>query len=122
MASVNVRLVKGSSFSGHGYVFNVKLRSRLITNESDIGYFQRNPRFKVTAVKASARIEAAPLRPNPVAPSTDAPPKVLPWKGNNKKSVLIAAAISRDIAVTEDDKVAEIVQLLREWDEDHPDG
>jgi hypothetical protein len=36
-----------------------------------------------------------------------------------KKADLLAAAESRGIAVTPEDKVSEIVQLLREWDDEN---
>lgn len=130
MASASVRLLKGASFNGRGYTFKTNGETKLITNDGDIAYFKGNQRFKVTDLKGAA--PAAPARkskpPAPPQPSTNTSDDdaggggPLPWKGNMKKVDLIAAAESRDIAVTEDDKVADIVQLLREWDDENNGG
>ena len=122
MASANVRLLQGSSFDGGGHSFKHNGETKIITNAADIAYFKGNARFKVTDMKpaaapaASSAKKAPPQSPSQTsAEGGDGGP--LPWKGNMKKVDLVAAAMSRDIAVTEDDKVADIVQLLREWDD-----
>lgn len=123
MASATVKLMKGCSFDGHGHKFKTNGETKIITTDSDIAYFKANPRFLVKLMKpaaaparSAARAPAASSNKNPAEGGDGGP---LPWKGNQKKVDLIAAAESRDIAVTEDDKVADIVQLLREWDDEN---
>lgn len=131
MASASVKLIIGASFSGRGPKFK-KNETKIITKDSDIAYYKGNSRFRVKMMKEAP----APVAPPRAAPKPQEAEKTgnedgedgdgdgdsddgpLPWTKNMKKADLIVAAESRDIAVTSDDKVAEIVQLLTEHDED----
>ena len=127
-ASAIVRLIKGSSFNGHGYSFPTKNVTRVITNPADIQFFERNQRFKVVFTKpAKGSKKPTPVAAAPPPPSTspasneegeEEKQEPLPWRSNSKKADLLAAALSRNIAATSDDKAAVLVQLLK----DHDDG
>jgi hypothetical protein len=119
--AANVRLVVGSSYRARGYEFNKKGDTKMITNAGDIAYFAACSSFKVSMIKAKPAVAAAasPARAPAAAPEpAEAKPEgPLPWKVGMKKKELIASAESRGIAVSENDKLPEIIQLLKEWDE-----
>lgn len=122
MASATVKLMSGSSFSGCGHRFK-RGETKVITSASDIAYFKANSRFRVKIVKGVAPPKTEPeSKPPPAAEpedNVDGGDGPLPWTKAMKKAELLDAANSRDIAVTPEDRVADIVQLLTEWDEEH---
>jgi hypothetical protein len=126
MARASVKLMRGSSYNGRGYRFG-KSETKIISDDADIAYFKGNSRFRVTMMegaptptpaKSKAEVKA-PAGTEPEDNSADGGDGPLPWTKAMKKADLLAAAENRGIAVTPEDKVATIVQLLTEWDEEH---
>jgi hypothetical protein len=135
--TARVQLRDCATFQGHGHKFK-RGQVKVLSNADDIAYFQRQSVFRVTI------LETAPAAPSTSAPASQPPPPsakpavkttddgggnegsgetsqgsgVLPWKASMKKADLLAAAHSRGMAVTEDDRNADIIQMLREYDED----
>lgn len=129
MARASVKLIEGSSYSGRGYRFG-KVETKIISNDADIAYFRGNSRFRVKDMpdtkpappkkgKADAKAKAESAPAGDTGGETGEDDGLLPWRKDMKKAQLIEAAESRDIAVTPDDTVATIVQMLTEWDEEH---
>lgn len=134
--AASVKLLRAKSYTVRGYHFAKTGATKIITKPGDIAYFKNNSAFQVKYVGPDGK----PLRPGaaPQAESPRAAPHnegsedgseddtpdegeeaqaVLPWRVGMKKAELVAAANSRNIAVTEDDRVPDIIQLLKEWDE-----
>jgi hypothetical protein len=117
--------------------FTKRGQVRYLSNADDIAYFKAQSAFKVVDLeppskdaKPVAAVKPAPARRQPPPPmfqppapaETDEPPpeveELPPWKPNMSKQDLIEAAAARNIAVTPDDKKADIIELLRMHDED----
>jgi len=139
--SARVQFRTGTTFDGRGHKFK-QGQTKVLSNKADIAYFQNQPAFKVTILSKAPPVSA---KEDPEKPS--APPRaaatpmegeddsssdesgdgdesgtdgdgLLEWRPNMRKAELLAAAESRGMAVTEDDRNADIIQMLREFDED----
>jgi hypothetical protein len=120
MARASVKLIKGSSFDGGGHKFK-KAETKIVSSAADIAYFEGNPRFRVKRMdpppKPAPKPASAPPTPS-TSETSEGGNGPLPWNKTMKKAELQEAATSRDIAFTPEDTIANLVQLLTEWDED----
>lgn len=120
MARASVKFTGGgASYTVRGYKFK-KAETKILTNEGDIAYFKASSSFMVKDLVTSQPTESKPQAKAGKSDGGDGgngDNGPLPWKVGMKKTDLIAAAESRGIAVTADDKVPEIIQLLKEHDD-----
>lgn len=122
MAIATVKLIGSESYDVRGYKFT-KGQTRIITNDDDIKLFRYNPLFKTTVeqneVVVAQQITKPSAKESVANETTDNGPP--PWKRNMSKVQLLKAAEARGIAVTSEDKVAVIVQMLTEHDNEVED-
>lgn len=139
-----VQLIGSESFAAPRRPSFKKGQVRYLTNAADIKYFQAQSGFRVetmdveqakrTAVRDSkhfGKVEfqtppppeskpaPAPASAPASAPAGDAPPELPPWNTGMSVKKLLKAAKARNIAVSDDDKKADLIELLRMYDEDN---
>lgn len=133
-AYARVELRDSASHRAAGYPDFKKGQVRYLTKPSDIAYFKGQSSFKVTDLEPPAAEPDAPSKKGkgkakPAAPSSAKPegdgedegedgPKFPQWKPSMNKTDLTAAAEARGIAVTDGEKKADLIDLLRMFDED----
>jgi len=132
--TARVQLRTGTTFDGRGHKFK-KGQVKILSNAADITYFQNQPAFKVSILSKAPPVAATTPEKRSAPPRDSSPPLgnedatadegsgesdegPLEWKPSMRKAELLAAAASRGMAVTEDDRNADIIQMLREYDED----
>lgn len=125
MARARVEFKIGSSSQTAGRPRFKKGEVKYLTSEADIKFFETDGDFKVVRLKDETPPKVAKVPPKTAKADDvvdDEDSVELPeWKPTDKKSILMIAATARDIAVTEDDTNADMVELLQAWDEDQQD-
>jgi hypothetical protein len=113
--------------------FTKRGQVRYLSNADDIAYFKSQAAFKVVDLEPPSNagkpekkgVTVASSKPKPSVPPPPPPPPpegegedLPPWKPSMSKAELIEAAAARGIAVTPEDKKADVIELLRMHDED----